>query len=189
MFQGSCTCNYSFTQQPWQTSKIHSCLSRLVHMMAYLMTCIERLSGIVMQFDKPFLKSKTDCKNGIIFYTFMQGHYESIPSENQKTIPHCSLECVTRFTDSSSYRCTHICKIENIQRILFFPWLIHILDLTFLWQVKPVAVQNTSRRLIISKQAFIWNISSSCLLPGQAIKCYCWTTLSVPASRKLHWHT
>ena len=46
--------------------------------------------------------------------------------------------------------------IEKPQRILFFPWLIHRLDFTFLWQIKPILVQNIPRRLLECDQALIW---------------------------------
>ena len=43
------------------------------------------------------------------------------------------------------------------QSILSFPWLTHRLDFTWLWQAKQEVVQNASSRLLVSKQAFIWN--------------------------------
>ena len=46
--------------------------------------------------NKTFLKKKYDSK--LHYPLHMQGHHVSIPSESQKTIPHCDLECDRRLT-------------------------------------------------------------------------------------------
>lgn len=47
--------------------------------------------------------------------------------------------------------------IEMPQSFTFISWHAHWFNSTFLWEERVVLLQNTSRNLLLSKEAFLWN--------------------------------
>ena len=123
-------------------------------MTACLMTSIMRLSGIVRQLINPSWSRKMIVKMVLSFTHARTScvHSKGKPEDNPTLL-------FGMWHKIHLIWITHVASHSGIEKpvsILFFPWHTCRLGSTFLWQAKPVVVQNTSRRLLVSKQEFIW---------------------------------
>ena len=103
---------------------------------------------------KTFLKENNDSKNDTFLGTckdIMCGFQVLTRRQNNTTIWNLT-------QDSLNYlKCmdSHL-GIEMPQCILLFLWHTHRLDNVFLWQAYQAVLRNTTRRLLVSTETFIW---------------------------------
>ena len=104
---------------------------------------------------KPYVWKRNNSRFGIILHTckYIMCQFQL---KTRRQSPNCYLEYDTRFTKSGSHMWTHIWKLKSPHSILFSLWYIHKMDSTSLSLVKPLVVKNIPRRLLVSKQEFIW---------------------------------